>query len=133
MQHILNITYLFESTCNDFGCFYTLIGQRILEDTTHLIHNIPNISKTPLNMFYLSLDDIKSDIKLLFFNYFYQLLLVLGLSSGYYTKNTIVYKVIFPHEILKIMSVITGNADDRHSLFRSGNMDVDTNVSNVFL
>lgn len=113
--------------------FYTLIGQRILEDTTHLIHNIPNISKTPLNMFYLSLDDIKSDIKLLFFNYFYQLLLVLGLSSGYYTKNTIVYKVIFPHEILKIMSVITGNADDRHSLFRSGNMDVDTNVSNVFL
>ncbi len=30
-------------------------------------------------------------------------------------------------------SVISGNADDRHSLFRSGHMDMDTNVSNAFL
>ncbi len=48
---------------DDLGCFYTLNRQHDLRDTTHKIQNISNITKIILDMFYLSPDDIKSDIK----------------------------------------------------------------------
>ncbi len=46
-------------------------------EITHKTLNISNITKIILNMFYLSPDDIKSDMKLLFADRF-PLVLVLG-------------------------------------------------------
>ncbi len=48
-------------------------------EITHKTLNISNITKIILNMFYLSPDDIKSDMKLLFADHF-PLVLVLGLK-----------------------------------------------------
>ncbi len=65
-----------------WAVFYTLNRQRDLGDTTHKILNISNITNTLLNMFYLSPDDIKSDMKLFFADHF-PLLPVLGFTINY--------------------------------------------------
>ncbi len=46
-----------------WAVFYTLNRQCVLGDTTHKIQNISNITKINLDMFYLSPDDIKNDMK----------------------------------------------------------------------
>ncbi len=53
-----------------WAVFYTLNRQRDLGDTTHKIQNISNITKIILNMFYLSPNDIKGDMKWFFADHF---------------------------------------------------------------
>ncbi len=59
--------------------FYTLNRQCVLGDTTHKIPNISNITQIILKIFYLSPDDIKSNMKIFFLTNNFSLLPVLGL------------------------------------------------------
>jgi len=62
------------------GSLFTLIGQRILADTTHKIQNIEYIYILTVQIFFLGPKEMSDNIKLFFATYF-PLLPVLGLNN----------------------------------------------------
>jgi len=72
------------------GSLYTLIGQRILGDTTHKIQNIEYIYILNVQIFFLGPKEMSDNIKLFFATYF-PLLPVLGFkpNDDLWIKNQI--------------------------------------------